>query len=411
MKSIQKTFRIIVPVLLFLIIQLTINNRIKAQANIQDSLALLEMFETMNGPNWNNHNGWGTGPLFSWPGWYGVSVYQGRVRQLNLNFNNLTGNIPPSFCNLSELSYAALGGNSITSIPEDIGQLQTLYFLSLGFNLLTDVPLSIGNFGIVMNAISLNNNMLSGIIPDTLLRLNPGVSSLDLNNNQFDSLPPPVPGITPIGHLRIYGNRLHFDDIEAWMSYPFYPASDFEYSPQDSVCEAIDTIIMPGSSITFSSKVGGSANTYKWYRNGTLLSVGPDPMLTLNNVNASHSGNYCCVITNSLVPGLTLYRRHIFLTVDPAAGSPEIGDPAGGEAVLSWNSTSRTLIIQFSKAQAEQNLLQIFDLQGRLLRTIMPECHVVQNTTTIDCSGFPTGIYLVRLVTSAESWSGKICIF
>jgi len=41
----------------------------KAQVNVQDSLALVDLYNSTNGPNWSNHTNWLTkAPVSTWYG-------------------------------------------------------------------------------------------------------------------------------------------------------------------------------------------------------------------------------------------------------------------------------------------------------------------------------------------------------
>ncbi len=82
-----------------------------AQVNVQDSLALVDLYDSTNGPNWVNNNNWLTSaPLYDWYG-INVSATTHRVIGVNLYQNNLIGNIPQSFGMLYDLSYLDLRYN------------------------------------------------------------------------------------------------------------------------------------------------------------------------------------------------------------------------------------------------------------------------------------------------------------
>jgi len=58
-----------------------------AQAvNMQDSLALVDLYNSTNGSAWINHTNWLTGPVSSW---YGISVTGSRVITINFITNNM----------------------------------------------------------------------------------------------------------------------------------------------------------------------------------------------------------------------------------------------------------------------------------------------------------------------------------
>src|SRR6476660_1587746 len=83
---------------------------VNAQVNVQDSLALVDLYNNTNGPNWTNNNNWLT--VASVRNWTGVSVSSdNRVVYLFLEQNNLTGTIPSQLENLTQLIYLRLGNN------------------------------------------------------------------------------------------------------------------------------------------------------------------------------------------------------------------------------------------------------------------------------------------------------------
>ena len=133
-----------------------------AQVNIQDSLALVNLYDSTNGPHWFNNKNWlTTNPLKSW---YGIMVKYGRVTEIHLYGNLLTKTIPSSIGNLSKLEYLDLGYNSFSdSLPASFANLSKLTFLGL----------SRCNF--------------TGSIPPVLSALS-NLDSLDLSFNTFNVL-------------------------------------------------------------------------------------------------------------------------------------------------------------------------------------------------------------------------------
>ena len=103
--------------------------------------ALVALYEATDGPNWANTDNWRTdAPLGDW---YGVDTdASGRVTNLNLPQNNLTGSIPSEFGRLSGLTELVIWGNRIENISGLAG-LTNLVTLLISQNNITDIsPLS-----------------------------------------------------------------------------------------------------------------------------------------------------------------------------------------------------------------------------------------------------------------------------
>jgi len=75
-------------------------NTVNAQVNVQDSLALVDLYNSTNGPNWVRNQRWvkNNNPV---PTWYGITVTGTRVTAINLPHNNLAGSLPSSIGNLA----------------------------------------------------------------------------------------------------------------------------------------------------------------------------------------------------------------------------------------------------------------------------------------------------------------------
>ena len=86
-----------------------------------DREILVALYNATDGPNWGSADNWLTdAPLGSW---YGVDVDTlGRVTELRLPLNNLSGSLPAELTNLASLTYLALSWNELSGpIPMDLG--------------------------------------------------------------------------------------------------------------------------------------------------------------------------------------------------------------------------------------------------------------------------------------------------
>ena len=125
----------------------------------------------------------------------------GHLRELDLSFNNLSGEIPGGLRYLRDLEYVNLGSNRSLAggptstglsgpIPTWIGRLSSLSKLHLGRNTLVGpIPESIGDLG-ELTELDLGTNSLSGTIPAGLIRQVPKMELLNLRVNDFSG---PVP--------------------------------------------------------------------------------------------------------------------------------------------------------------------------------------------------------------------------
>ena len=107
--------------------------------------ALVALYDATNGADWRENNNWlSDAPLGEW---HGVTTDDsGRVVELNLLDNQLSGEIPPELGNLANLVELYLSGNQLSGeIPPELGGLSNLAWLHLGENQLSgEIPPGLG---------------------------------------------------------------------------------------------------------------------------------------------------------------------------------------------------------------------------------------------------------------------------
>jgi Leucine-rich repeat (LRR) protein len=169
----------------------------------QDSLALIALYNSTDGDNWTDKTNW-LSPDSALDTWYGITVTDGRVTGLDLDYNNLAGTIPAAIDDLSALTNVNLNHNLISgSIPASIGNLQALTGLFMETNLITgSIPPEIGNLG-QLEYLHLQGNQLSGTIPETIWNLT-RLLELDLSYNDLTgTIPPAVGDLTALIYLSL----------------------------------------------------------------------------------------------------------------------------------------------------------------------------------------------------------------
>lgn len=150
-----------------------------------DTQALIELYNATDGDNWTNS--WDiNSSVYSWSGVdIGMDEHNGdpRIIEVDLDENNLVGEIPESVGHISYLQKLTLSNNSLSGeIPTSFTTLPNLEVLSLNQNQLSgEIPSDIGDWK-SMRWLHLNNNQLSGSIPTSITGMT-YIEVLTLNDN------------------------------------------------------------------------------------------------------------------------------------------------------------------------------------------------------------------------------------
>ena len=214
-----------------------------------DRAALIALYNATDGPNWVSKTNWlSDEPLGEW---YGVTTDGGgRVTRLDLNTNQLIGEIPPELGSLSNLQRLNLSNNAIScgqqgceprspsanrlsgemptelgdlanlrrldlsgnklngEIPSELGQLANLEVLRLAGNRLSgEVPSELGDLT-NLEAVELSFNRLSGEILSELGRL-ASLKVLEISFNQLSGeIPAELAQLANLEVLSLYNNQL-----------------------------------------------------------------------------------------------------------------------------------------------------------------------------------------------------------
>ena len=175
---------------------------------LSDREVLAVLYYKTDGPNWVNSDNWLTAaPLKTW---YGVITdSSGRVSRVHLDYNNLSGPIPPELGDLTNLRHLGLNGNDLSGrIPPELGNLANLRSLSLDdTDLSGDIPPELGNLA-NLEYLSVLRTPLSGEIPPELGRL-ANLRYLRLAASDLTGeIPPELGNLANLEGLLLIGNSL-----------------------------------------------------------------------------------------------------------------------------------------------------------------------------------------------------------
>ncbi|MDR3134123.1 MAG: leucine-rich repeat domain-containing protein, partial [Prevotellaceae bacterium] len=162
----------------------------KISATQADSVTLIALYNNTGGSTWTER--W----LLSAPmrDWKGVKVENGRVVELVLPSNNLSGALPSGFGTLTQLRYLDLSGNNLSgTLPATLGNLSELRYLDL------------------------SANGFSGAIPDLSALTNLVV--LDLSENSLTTLPALSSSLPALEYLAASDNQLTGTLPAGWGAY------------------------------------------------------------------------------------------------------------------------------------------------------------------------------------------------
>lgn len=329
------------------------------QSRYQDSLALVDLYNSTNGASWFSSTGWLTDPLDTWEG---VTLTNNRVSDIMLDGKNLTGQIPASIGQLTSLQVLLLGGNNLSGvIPAEIGNLVQLMVLDL------------------------SRNSLSGAVPATLDNLIE-LMSLFLYDNALTDLPA-FSNMMPFD-LRIENNAFTFEDIVPNMNVAL---NSFVYAPQDSVGmrEIVERAV--GSSLTYSVTVGGVGNVYQWYKDGLLVSGQTNSTLDIPSVSSADYGDYRLHTSNTAAPDLILIS-HTMTLVEGV--TTNINNSLATLEIFP-NPVTNFFLIKNLKGNEG---ISLKDLNGRIVKEFTAE----DNVANVSIDALDRGVYILE-VSSGNS--------
>ncbi len=237
----------------------------------QDYNALVDLYNSTNGSAWNNNKGWLSDIDVS--EWYGITVNRARVVNIGLSNNNLNGELQETLGNLDKIGSIDMSYNSIK------GQL----------------PTSFSNFS--NPYLYFNNNSISDL---------PDYSSSNIN------------------YLNVARNDLQFDDLE--------PNSTLNIEYPDQATVGLPETLSPnvGERVELSANVGGTNNTYQWYKDGAAINGATAVNYVIENYQEADAGEYSCEISNTVITDLSIETAIVYINTSAPQYSVNLYTSGGG---------------------------------------------------------------------------------
>jgi len=211
----------------------------RSMANISQAEhdALMDLYNSTGGANWTHHDNWG-GALGTENTWYGVFTDAGNtmVLEINLESNNLQGQLPSTLNNLTNLTKLDLANNwgGLTGDIPDLSGLTNLQYLDLTDSYTLNagpIPDWILN-AIHLRHLGLNYTNRNGVIPTQLSNLI-NLQYLDLSWNSFNGvIPSQLNNLTNLQYLDLSWNAFtgNIPDLSPLIGLQYLDLSDNNFT-------------------------------------------------------------------------------------------------------------------------------------------------------------------------------------
>ncbi len=395
-----------------------------ASVQAQDSLALVDLYNTNGGTSWTGYDAWLNGPISTWEGVTIDSASQ-RVTHVAFKGMDLTGTLVRSLEDISEM-----GGK--IEFHDDMGMTGELpaaiwRWTNVERFQIKRTGISSINLTGIENMVNLTEyntekNPITGGIPGVIFTLPAmqkvylhdceydavpaemtsavGLDRLYLNGNNLTSLPDMASMVWGAGaKVRVQDNHLTFEDLEGNVAVAADTlVAEFRYSPQANVGEESLIVAMAGDTVNMEVAVGGSANMYTWVK-GEEEVVSETPIYTIESATTADGATYYLLVQNELVPGLDIRSADIVLTVDGVTSIEDLNH--FGEINLLGNPVQHTLSIN-----AGSNIDRVFihSISGQQMTN-----QIINNKQiNLPVANLTPGLYLVTLQAEGQFYTLKV---
>ena len=231
--------------------------------------ALTDLYNSTSGTSWIKSNNW-LGAVSTECSWYGITCSENHVTEIDLSSNNLSGSIPSSMGNLTNLTSLNLSDNDLTGIDNAL-LASSLTSLDLSKNKIEqDIPPGLGSLT-NLKTLFLNGNYFKGEVPSELGNL----TNLTDGGSEFryNAIYTNEDVLCPSGSLCAFLNSKQSGND--WKSTQTIAPTNFTV---DKSATTLTSIMLLWTKIPYTSNTGGYEIEYKKNKPGeSYLLFDPTP--------------------------------------------------------------------------------------------------------------------------------------
>ena len=395
-----------------------------ASVQAQDSLALVDLYNTNGGSSWVGFDTWLNGPISTWEGVTVDSASQ-RVTHVAFKTMDLAGSLVQSLEDVSEMGgKIELHDDSLMTgeLPAFIWRWTNVERFQLKRTGITSINTTGLENMVNLTEYNTEKNPIGGTIPGVIFTL-PAMQKVYVHDCEYDAVPAELTAAVGLDRLylngnnitdlpdmsgmiwgagakvRVQNNHLTFEDLESNVAIAADTlVAEFNYSPQASIGEATTVEVVTGDTVTMEIAVGGSANIYTWIK-GEEDIISDLPVYTIESVTADHAGRYRLLVQSELVPGLDIISEPYQLFVDGVTSIRDLN--YFGEINLLGNPVQNTLRVE---ADRSIERVLIHSMSGQQITN-----QVVNNDQiSVPVAQLTPGLYLVTLQSEGQFYTLKM---
>ncbi len=299
------------------------------------------------------------------------------------------------------------------ALVSDSTALVNIYNATSGASWTSNAEWLTGNvkdwFGITFSEgitnIDLSNNNLQGTLPALGEVGFASLTTVDFSNNGLTAVSD-YSHLPSIVSVNIANNDLDFTTLESIVD-----LSKYQISPQNEQLTLDFILQTQGEAIALDRTIGGTSNTYKWYKDNAEIAGETNATLTIADPQPSSEGSYHVEVTNEAVSGLTISTLAIDLKVSSlerdSLSLVAFYDALDGDSWTDksgWDSGNRGALSTWTGVGFDGGNTRIISISlpsNKLNGDLPQEITDIENLETLDLSG--NGIASLPDITSLSS--------